>query len=538
MSSIPSSATISSEPVIHKYSIDIEVPKEKNLHQLVEKGCLKDPKKVIFTQIDGEEEESLTGEDLSEGSAELGKALRKRGLKKGDKVTICMENHLHFPIIMLATLRNGAIVHLVNPGSVEVDISQQLKAAKPRFVFYSSKVTYSIQEIAPNLTSVDAAFLMNTKQLGLLLEEGKADKGNPPLVGGDSDPAFLVYSSGTTGNPKGILLSHRSLIFSVTSYKRLINLEPNDILLNILSFSHLGSTGVILSSLSTGSRMVFKSWVMNFDLADYIQILGKYHVNVLPMSPYIGLFFLKHPKVVNKELGNVKTVILGSAPVSAEMMKNLMNALPQANIIEGYGQAEAPLMTHCTLKGVWKPGSCGKVAPFYESKIVNPSGSLAEPGEQGLVHVRGPQIMNGYLNPEENNGQMVDSDGWLNTGDLGYYDEDGFYFIVDRSKEIIKWKDKQISPVELEHILNKHPAVLDAVVVAKQDTEDGQVPVAFVVKMSSHQDLKEEELRKFVDDQVEDWKKLRGGVRFVDSIPKTVTGKPRRGVMREKLVSQ
>jgi acyl-CoA synthetase (AMP-forming)/AMP-acid ligase II len=264
-------------------------------------------------------------------------------------------------------------------------------------------------------------------------------------------------------------------------------------------------------------------------------------VTILPLVPPIVLGLVKHPAVAQFDLSSVRLIFSGAAPLGEEMARALSAKLG-CPVVQGYGMTEASPVTHLspTHDEPFKPGSAGKIVPNTEVKIVEVgSGSDAElpVGKEGELWIRGPQIMKGYLNRPEETAGCLDRDGWYHTGDVGYVDDDGYFFIVDRTKELIKYKGMQVAPAELEALLLTHPAILDAAVVRKADEEAGEVPKAYVV-------LKPDDAAKatpadaimgWVAQRVAPHKRIRH-LEFIDQIPKSASGKILRRVLidREK----
>jgi acyl-CoA synthetase (AMP-forming)/AMP-acid ligase II len=269
-----------------------------------------------------------------------------------------------------------------------------------------------------------------------------------------------------------------------------------------------------------------------FDLAQFLEIIQQYRITLAHIVPPIVLKLAKDPLVEKYDLSSLKTIFSGAAPLGPELSRECMKRIG-CGVRQGYGMTETSPVTHSSPSdpAKMKHGSVGTAAPNTEVKVVDPAtGAELGPHQEGEICVRGPQIMKGYLNNPEATACTIDTDKWLHTGDVGYADEDGHFFIVDRVKELIKYKGFQVAPAELEAVLLTHPAIADAAVIPARDDEAGEVPKAFVVVK---QQTSGEEIMKFVAARVAPHKKIRD-VEFIAQIPKSLSGK----ILRRVLIEQ
>jgi acyl-CoA synthetase (AMP-forming)/AMP-acid ligase II len=268
-----------------------------------------------------------------------------------------------------------------------------------------------------------------------------------------------------------------------------------------------------------------------FELESFLQAVQDYHVSLAHVVPPVVLMLSKNPLVDNYKLPKLKTIFSGAAPLGEDLTRACMERLG-CHIRQGYGMTETSPVTHSSPAPPMdaKFGSVGVAAPNTECKIVDlATGEALGPGQKGEVCVRGPQIMKGYLNKPEATAQTIDVENWLHTGDIGYYDEDGNFFIVDRAKELIKYKGFQVPPAELEALLLSHPSVADAAVIPYPDEEAGEVPKGIIVLRAP---TAPEEIMEFVAERVAPHKRIRH-LEFVDKIPKSPSGKILRRVLVE-----
>ena len=341
------------------------------------------------------------------------------------------------------------------------------------------------------------------------------------------DLVALPYSSGTTGLPKGVMLTHHNLVSNMCQMEGLSYFTENDTLIAVLPMFHIYGLVVILNlGLRQGSTIVT---LPRFELELFLQTLQKYEVTLAHLVPPIVLALSKHPIVDQYPLPKVRTIFCGAAPLDESLTRACMERLG-CDIRQGYGMTETSPVTHSSPANPnqVKFGSVGVAAPNTECKIVDlETGAALGPNQEGEICVRGPQIMKGYLNRPEATAATIDTDQWLHTGDIGYADADGHFFIVDRAKELIKYKGFQVPPAELEGVLLTHPAISDAAVIPCPDDEAGEVPKAFVVLKG---EATPDEIMAFVNERVAAYKKVRS-VEFIDKIPKSASGKILRRVL-------
>jgi acyl-CoA synthetase (AMP-forming)/AMP-acid ligase II len=268
-----------------------------------------------------------------------------------------------------------------------------------------------------------------------------------------------------------------------------------------------------------------------FDLEQFLSLAQDHKVERAFVAPPIVLALAKHPLVDHYDLSALKSVFSGAAPLGAELAQEA-GARLGCEVVQGYGMTELSPVSHATPEGQFKPGTIGVLAPSTESRIVDPdTGNDLGEGEDGEVWVRGPQVMPGYLNNESATASTIDTDGWLHTGDVGHVDKDGHFTIVDRLKELIKYKGFQVPPAELEALLVTHPAIADAAVIGIPDDEAGELPKAFIT-LKDGVEASAEDIQSFVADQVASYKQIRL-LEFVPEIPKSASGKILRRMLRD-----
>jgi len=331
----------------------------------------------------------------------------------------------------------------------------------------------------------------------------------------------LPYSSGTTGLPKGVMLSHHNLVANLVQGGTLLELPPHATTLAILPFFHIYGMMVLMNTyLWAGGTLVT---LPRFDLETSLRLIAQYRMEKLMVVPPLVLALAKHPMVDQYDLSSVRMIMSAAAPLGVELA-NACAARLGCEVMQGYGMTEASPITHLTPPGGSRAGAVGQTAPLTQSRVVDPETALDMPeGEPGEVWVCGPQVMLGYLNNAEATARTVTADGWLRTGDLGRIDAEGYLWILDRVKELIKVKGFQVAPAELEAILLGHPEIGDCAVIGVADDEAGELPLAFVVRRGDSA-ITEEAVKAHLAGQVATYKRL-SAVRFTDTIPKTASGK-------------
>jgi acyl-CoA synthetase (AMP-forming)/AMP-acid ligase II len=348
------------------------------------------------------------------------------------------------------------------------------------------------------------------------------------------DLVALPYSSGTTGLPKGVMLTHRNLVANIVQTDAAADvrswLDSESVLIGLLPFFHIYGMLVILNhALYRGATIVT---MPRFDLEQFLQTLQSHRVTTAHLVPPIVLALAKHPLVERFDLSSLKLVLSGAAPLSDDLAHACAERIG-CTVIQGYGMTETSPVTHVNSMagGRRKPGSIGRPVPNTECRIVDPAtGDELDTNQRGELLMRGPQVMKGYLNQPEATAAMIDPDGWLRTGDVVYADADGDFYVVDRVKELIKYKGFQVPPAELEALLLTHPAVADCAVIPIPDEEAGEVPKAYVVLKG---EASADALIGYVAERVAPYKRLRA-VEVTDQIPKSASGKILRRVLIER----
>jgi acyl-CoA synthetase (AMP-forming)/AMP-acid ligase II len=340
----------------------------------------------------------------------------------------------------------------------------------------------------------------------------------------------LPYSSGTTGRAKGVILTHRNLVANLLQMRSVNRIAPGGRLLAVLPFFHIyGMTVLLNQGIDRRATVVT---LPRFDLERFLQAITDHRVQRVYVVPPIALALAKHPDVDAHDLSSLESICSGAAPLDAELSNAVARRLG-CRVVQGYGMTEMSPVSHHVPDGVdVDRASVGYLLPNMEARIVDAVGDEVSPGQSGELWCRGPNVMAGYLNDADATAATIDADGWLRTGDLAKVDDGGLFTILDRLKELIKYKGYQVPPAELEALLLTHERIADAAVVGVRDAEGEEVPKAYVVGRPGA-DLTADEVMAFVAERVAPYKKVRM-VEFLDAIPRSASGKILRKDLRAR----
>jgi acyl-CoA synthetase (AMP-forming)/AMP-acid ligase II len=481
--------------------------------------------------IDGSTGRTWTYAQLADSVRRTAAGLAKKGFKKGDVFGIFSTNCPEYAIAFHAVAVLGGINTTLNPLYTADEAAHQLRDAGARFLVTVPKFVEKARAAAQH-SKIKELFVFGeaegaTPFASLLESDGEVPRVE---INPREDLVALPYSSGTTGLPKGVMLTHHNLIANMCQMDGLDYFHQDDTLLCVLPLFHIYGLVVVLNmGLHLGATIVT---MPRFDLEQFLGLIEKYRVTLSHIVPPVVLQLARNPLVEKCDLSSLKMIFCGAAPLGPELSRECMQRIG-CSIRQGYGMTETSPVTHSSPADPArvKLGSVGPPAPNTECKLIDPAtGAELGPNQEGEVCVRGPQIMKGYLNNAAATARTIDADDWLHTGDIGYADEDGHFYIVDRVKELIKYKGFQVAPAELEAILLTHPAVADAAVIPCPDDEAGEVPKAFVVTKG---ETSAEAIMEFVDERVAPHKKIRV-VEFIEQIPKSASGKILRRVLVDK----
>jgi acyl-CoA synthetase (AMP-forming)/AMP-acid ligase II len=478
--------------------------------------------------------DGLTGRTLSyrELAAEVRAAdrgLRARGVRKGDVLAMCCPNSPDFAVAYYAGLSAGAIVTTINPMATPAEVAGQLEHSRARWLVTTPELLER-SALAVAVAEIEEVFVFGEA-------EGATPFGALRQVDGPTgevelspdDFAVLPYSSGTTGLPKGVVLTHRGLVANLCGTRAVQRVRAEDVMVAVLPLFHIYGMQVTLNlGLAAGATIVT---MPRFELASFLRIVQDRRVTRAELVPPIVLALAKQPEVERYDLSSLRVITSAAAPLGEELARLCAERLG-CRVKQAYGMTELGGGTHFAPDGGEdRPESIGRPLPGVECRVVDcRTGADVGPGHAGELLVRAPGAMWGYLANAAATVATVDADGWLRTGDVVRADADGWFLIVDRVKELIKYKGYQVAPAELEALLVSHPAVADAAVVGSPDEEAGEVPKAFVALRAA---ASVDELLGYVSDRVAPYKRVRQ-LEFVEQIPKSPSGKILRRVLVER----
>ncbi|MEU9549442.1 4-coumarate--CoA ligase family protein [Streptomyces werraensis] len=486
--------------------------------------------------IDGTDGTTLTYEQLDRFHRRVAAGLAEAGVRKGDVLALHSPNTIAFPTAFYAATRAGASVTTVHPLATPEEFAKQLKDCAARWIVTVSPLLDSARRAAGLAGGVEEIFVCDSAPGHRSLIDMLASTAPEPVVGIDpaEDVAALPYSSGTTGVPKGVMLTHRQIATNLAQLQPAITAGPGDRVLAVLPFFHIyGLTALMNAPLRHGATVVV---LPRFDLEQFLAAVQNHRITALYVAPPIVLALAKHPLVAQYDLSSLKHVISAAAPLDASLAAACAQRLGLPPVGQAYGMTELSPGTHVVPLDLMEeapPGTVGKLIAGTEMRIVSldDPGKDLGPGESGEILIRGPQVMKGYLGRPDATAAMIDGDGWLHTGDVGHVDDDGWLFVVDRVKELIKYKGFQVAPAELEALLLTHPGVADAAVIGVYNEDGNEVPHAFVVRHPSAPELTEGEVMMYVAERVAPYKRVRH-VTFIDGVPRAASGKILRRELR------
>ena len=481
--------------------------------------------------IDGLTGQTLTYAAFADAVQRTAAGVAARGLRKGEVCLIFSPNCLEWPVAFHAVVAAGGVVTTASPMLTAREVVSQARDAGATWLITHPAV------LEPARMAAAAAGIERVIAFGpshelpdgvVAFAELANAAADGPLVESDLDDVVLIpYSSGTTGYPKGVMITHRNLTANALQMLAATQMPEGARALAVLPFAHVIGTDAFLYMFPYNGMTTVV--LPRFDLEQFLQAIESHRITHVIVAPPIVLALARHPLVERYDLSSLEAIICSAAPLKADLARTCAARIG-CEVHQAFGMTELLAVSASPL-GAGHPGSAGVPIPNTEFRVVDPlTGADLGPDEPGELWVRGPQVMQGYLNRPDATAELITVDGWLRTGDIGYVDQDGFIYVVDRLKELIKYKGYQVAPAELEDILSAHPAIADAAVIGRPDESSGEIPTAYVVRSG---DLSAAEIMDYVAGRVAPYKKIRA-VEFVDSIPRSPVGK----VLRRVLVEQ
>jgi len=502
------------------------------LHEILRTQARSQPNRVAIVY----EDRSLDFAGLEAESNRLAHGLKDLGLESGDRLGLFLPNCPEFEIGFYAASKLGAVACPMNSSYREREITYQLNDSGAAILLTRAKLLPVVEAALPHLPNLVAVVVVggdgaDSRPPFLRWEELIAGRpADPPSVHVDAGQLVaLPYSSGTTGFPKGVMLTHRNLVSNHHQYVRALELGPDDAYIVYMPLSHIYGVAMMGSGVLSGAKQIL---LERFDLDTVLRLIQEHRVTWLFAVPPVLLALANAPDLGPSQFRTIKYVFSAAAPLPADVARRVQERIG-APLVQGYGLTEASPATHNSPLeiGRIKLESGGVLLAGTEHRIVDVElgERTLDQGEVGEILVRGPQVMQGYWNAPEETARVLRG-GWLYTGDIGWVDDEGYLYIVDRKKEMIKYKSFSVAPAELEAVLLEYPEVADCAVIGIPDAESGEVPKAFVVPYAG-QGIDMDALARFVGERVAGYKQIRH-FEVIDSIPKSPSGKILRRLLK------
>jgi acyl-CoA synthetase (AMP-forming)/AMP-acid ligase II len=495
-----------------------EIPLTQLLAPTVER--LRD--KPSFISMEGE---VYTFGHIWEACRRLGRHMQDAGIQKGDRVAVFSANAVEYFVAFYGTLFAGGVVTTLNPLYKERELLHQLEDCGASAIFSMGALMPLVQQVREHLP--DLKHVWAIEDVWTMATESPNE---PKQIQWDvkTDLAALPYSSGTTGLPKGVMLSHYNLTSNVRQTLSTGLSNGYGVYLDFLPFFHIYGMIVLMAcGFAQGATQVV---IPRFEPALVMDLIQRHKVTNLFAVPPALLALAHFPDIGKYDTSSLNMIMSGAAPLPMETARAAAKAM-NTTVLQGYGMTETSPVTNVNPINRIKETTVGPPIADTVQKVVSlEDGSELGVGEIGELRTFGPQVMQGYWKNAEATAETLPEPGWINTGDIVSVDEEGYVTILDRKKEMIKYKGYQIAPAELEALLMEHPSVMDSAVIPKRDAESGEIPKAFVL-LHQGQQVSTDELMRFVEERVAPYKKVRE-IEFVEAIPKTASGK----ILRRELI--
>ncbi|WP_338753066.1 long-chain-fatty-acid--CoA ligase [Bacillus sp. FJAT-52991] len=473
--------------------------------------------------------EKVTYRELDQQVNRFATGLSARGIKKGDGVALLLGNSPEFLIAYYGILRLGAFAIPINPSFTQGEISYILHNSQAKVIVAHVSSESKLSEVKGQLENLELVIYTDAKDQECtwddLMATGNSVYENPYID--QEDLAVILYTSGTTGKPKGAMLSHRNLASNADSISELIELHDKDCVVAVLPMFHVFCMTISLNGpIACGATILI---IPRFSPLNVVNTIREHKATVFAGVPTMYNFIFQSPESTAEDFSSIRVCISGGASIPVELLRKFETKY-NVSILEGYGLSEtSPLVALNPLKGTCKPGSIGLDIPGVKTKVVNVDGQEVPRGEVGELVVKGPNVMTGYLGmPEATSAALID--GWLYTGDLATMDEEGYIYIVDRKKDMIIVGGYNVYPREVEEVLYEHPAIIEAAVIGVPDGEYGESVKAYVVVKDEQININD--IIQFCQDKLVKYK-LPRYVEFLNELPKNTTGKILRRELRQ-----
>ncbi|KAL2354687.1 4-coumarate-CoA ligase [Cryomyces antarcticus] len=537
----------------HKSPFQLDIPATDVLTWLFPPGSTPSDKPIWIDAVKPEENH-LSPRELLQWVKRLGVGLDKLGLKQNEAVMMHSANHIFVPVAYLGVAGSGRVFSGCNPAYTVSEVAFQIENTGAKAILVDPTLLEVMLAAADKLKFPrNRIFLFSDHErqpvdgvqdwrtmLGSSQEAERWQWHSMSRKESQTRTAVLNYSSGTTGLPKGVMISHQNIIANVEQSIFMRNLEqpykseaerPPERWLGFLPLYHAYGQ---LWSISAACKTLTPCYCMKaFNYTEFLKHIQNHKITHIQTAPPIVVMLAKRPETAQYDLSSLQNILCGAAPLSKELQNEVSDKL-KLKIVQTWGMTEVT----CTCLHVPggmddRSGSVGYIDPGSEMKLMDDDGKEVKEGERGEIHVRGPNICIGYWRNERATNDSFDEEGFLKTGDVAIRNEKGWYWIVDRKKELIKVKGFQVAPAELEAVLLEHDHIADAAVVALQLEHEERPRAYVVVKDAAKSKVSEQDIIAWTAKQVAKHKQLTGGVKIIDEVPKSASGKIQRKIMRD-----
>jgi len=528
----------------------IRLPTEP-ITTILKRNAIRDPRRTAIVFYGRE----VSFGELDEASDRLAGWLRARGLQPGDRVALFLETCPQFAIAYYAALKAGAINVCLNPMHKAAELEHELLDSGARFFITSEEgqavvgpirkqtpvqevIVTAYRDYVPDSPTLPLPPSLHERAQGhpgaedFLRIVTSADRLHAPEPRRLTDTALLQYTSGTTGAPKGAELTHGNIVSNCELQRAYVGMAEGDVHLAVLPWFHITGMECQMNVMAyTGSPVVA---LARFDPEALLLAIERYRCTMTTLITTINVALVNNPQTKQHDLRSLRACFSGGAPVPAEIATR-WEAVTGYKLVEGYGLSETTAPTHINPCHRPRYGTVGLPLPLTTGRIVSLDDGVTEMpvGEAGEVTVRGPQVMKGYWNRPEATAEAIRADGFFRTGDIGRMDEEGYFTIQERKKDLIKASGYSVFPAEVESLMYRHPAVAEVGVVGVPDAYRGEDVVAFVVRKADAPEVTEQQLVEWCRGVMSVYKAPRR-IRFTDKLPKTATGKVLKRVLRER----
>ncbi|MCW6169328.1 MAG: AMP-binding protein [Thermoplasmatales archaeon] len=497
------------------------------LLRMMEETLLRDNKEIFLFY-----DKSYRSREIVKMYRSVAKYLSSRGIGKGDVVAIDLLNRPELLIIVMGSWMAGATVTPINVHLKEQEISYQIKDSGAKIIFgelaYGERIEKAIEKSGISVEKVIMDFDKLDLSNGIYqtVFNGESDDTSPSF---NPEDLFIIYTSGTTGEPKGVVLSSTNIFTEAIQLQLSVSMQKSDRMIVILPLFHVNNLMFSIASILKGGSLVI---LRKFDPDEFFENVEKYQPTLFSGVPTIFKMLSDLASPDHKvSLSSLKIGICGAAPMPVKWFENF-EKFYGIKIIEGYGMTEGTVASTINPRfGERKVGSIGIPLPGQDVRVFSDNDENLPPGEIGEIVIRGPNVMKGYLNRKLETEETL-RNGWLHSGDLGYMDKEGYFFIVDRKKDMIIRGGENVYPKEIENLINTLPEVSEVAVVGRSDDKYGEEVVAFIVK--KNENLTESEVIEFCKSRIA-WYKCPKSVFFLNELPKNSVGKIQKNDLRKLL---